>query len=68
MREITARFILWAPVLILAVDGLVWHFFGREATITGVVQDWAEKSTCPEFVYVVGCAILYFHLFKGWPD
>ena len=68
MRDVTAIFVLLGPVVVLGIDLAVNFLVGTEATITGVVRDWAEKSSWPEFCYVVGAVILYMHFFKGWPD
>ena len=68
MRDATAAFVLVAPVVLLALDLAIDRLVGQHATITGVVRSWAEESTWPEFVYVVGTVILYLHFFKGWPD
>ena len=67
MRDFTAYFILLAPLAILATDCFVWIRFGTEATITGVVRGWAEKSDWPEVVFVVGVVVLYYHLFRDFP-
>lgn len=67
MRDITARFVLVAPLVILGLDGLVWHFFGARATITAVVRDWHDDTPWTEFIFVAGCTLLYFHFFRDWP-
>lgn len=68
MREVTAWFIIAAPIVILLVDIAVFAVFGEDATITGVVRYWSKKTAWPEFAYVVFTAALYVHLFRSWPD
>lgn len=66
MRDITAWFILIAPLVILTMDGIVWWFCSSGCTITGVVREWAMESPWPEALYVLGVVVLYLHLFRGW--
>lgn len=67
MRNLTSWFVLTAPLAILAADALIYYFDGYSATITAVVRGWAEQSSWPEFVFLLGCVLLYAHLFRGWP-
>jgi hypothetical protein len=67
-RDITAQFIILAPLLILAVDFYIEHFVCPSATITAVVRQWSLASSWPKFVYVVGTVVLYLHLFEKWPQ
>lgn len=67
MRQITTLFIITAPVLILFCDWLAYRYCGYEATITAVVRDWHAKSSWPEVIFLLGCVVLYLHLFRDWP-
>jgi hypothetical protein len=67
MKSVTSWFVLTAPFLILLTDALVYLLFGYEATITGVVRSWHEKSYLPEVLFLVGCLLLYLHLFRNLP-
>ncbi len=67
MKQVTAWFILAAPILILAVDVWVYFRFGPDDTITGVVRDWSKESWLPEAVFLAGCLLLWLHLFRGLP-
>lgn len=66
MRDVTAWFVIVAPPLILITDGVVFVFYGYEATITSVVREWADRSPIPEVAFVLGATLLYIHLFRRW--
>ncbi len=66
-RQVTAQFIVLAPLVILAVDFYLEWYVSPDATITAVVRDWHAKSPWPKFIYVVGVVVLYLHLFERWP-
>lgn len=68
MRQVTTLFIILLIPLILFTDYLVLKMFGYEATITGVVRGFAERTPLAELAYVVIFTALYYHLFKGWLD
>jgi hypothetical protein len=65
-RFITTLFIIFGPLIVLAVDWAVDRLIGYEATITAVVRDAAAVSALPETVYLVGALALWAHLFRGW--
>lgn len=67
-RNLTAAIIILGPLLVIVYDFIVWVVYGSASTITGVIRDWADESTWPMFLYVVGAVVLYLHLFCGWPD
>lgn len=67
VKDITAWFIIIAPILILIVDYVIFVNFGESATITGVVRAWNKRFSSIEVLYLVGVAVLYVHLFRGWP-
>lgn len=63
-KHITSWVVILGPIVVLGLDWLVFRFFGYEATITGVVRTWAEKSAWPEAVYLLGALVLYLHLYR----
>lgn len=67
MRTVTVWFVLLAPLVILLLDFLIYLFDGYSATITAVVRGWHEESRWPEFLFLMGCTLLYSHLFRNWP-
>ena len=67
MKYATAAFILIAPILILALDWLVYEYWGYAYTITGVVRSWSKNNPWPEFIFIISAVILYTHLFRNWP-
>lgn len=67
MKQITAWFTLVGPLAILVADAALFFFDGYESTITAVVRGWAAESPWPEFVFLIGAAILYVHFFRKWP-
>ena len=67
-QRYTSLFVLIAPIAILLIDFIVYWLYGYDATITGVVRSWAEKSTWPMFIYIIGTVILGLHFFTGWPN
>lgn len=68
MRDVTAWFVILAPLAIFGTDMLVWGVFGASATITDVVRSWAARSSWIEWAYLVGATLLYVHLFRSWPE
>lgn len=64
MQEVTAWFVILLIPIILVVDGIVWYWFGQQATITWVVRSYNEKSSWPEILYVVVFVAAYLHLFR----
>ena len=67
MKQVTSWFILAAPLVILALDWLVYFRHGPEHTITGVVREWSKDSWLPEAVFMAGVFLLWIHLFRRWP-
>ena len=70
MRDVTAYLTLAIPLIIAGYclyDACIWCWWGDEPTITRVVRSWADKSSWPEFVYLVLVIGLYAHLFRKWP-
>ena len=57
---------LGGGLLIYAVDIVIHHAIGHDATITAVVREWSESSIAPEIIYLVVALALYLHLFRGW--
>lgn len=67
IRFITTIIVLTGPTLVLLYDLLIFIRYGHEVTITNVIRTWAEESSWPEFVFLIGVALLYLHLFRKWP-
>lgn len=66
VREVVTVFVIVAPLLVFMLDMLVWHWFGEEATISGVVRRWHAVSAWPEAVFLFVVVVLYLHFFRGW--